>query len=86
MRPRCRDRRVSPWRLWTCDCRCRIWEVGHPGDIRHVALGAGYVEGGHLGDWKFDPRYRIWEGELSRRLDVPQGRFWEGFTTETVDM
>ena len=32
--------------------------MGHPGDIGHVTPGTGCVEGGHLRDCKFDPRYR----------------------------
>lgn len=28
VRPRYRVGRVSSWRLWTCEPRCRVWEVG----------------------------------------------------------
>ena len=45
------------------------------------------MEGGHLGDWKFYPRYRVWGGGVTQEtVDVPQGRFWEGFTMKTIDM
>ena len=61
--------------------------MGHPGGLGCVIPGAGCVEGGHLGDWKFYPRYRVWGGGVTQEtVDVPQGRFWEGFNTKTIDM
>ena len=42
--------------------------MGHLGSFGHVTPGAECVEGGHLGDWKFDLWYRVWERGLPRRL------------------
>ena len=29
---------TTPWRLWMCEPRCRVWESVHPGDYGHVTL------------------------------------------------
>ena len=37
----------SPWRLWWCDPRYRVWEVCHPRGPGGVTSGAGSGRGGY---------------------------------------
>ena len=68
------SRRESPWILWMCDYRFRLWGypglwiytpscsvlgVESPGDCGHVIPGTVSVEGCQPRHWKCDPRSRV---------------------------
>lgn len=78
---------VSSWRLFVCDPRCRVWEVGHPLDSRHVTPGTGSGGGVTLGtvDMGQGPR----SGEQSHQGDWMcdhTDRLWEDVTLMNVDL
>ena len=59
----------SPWRLWKCDARYWVWEVGSSWRCAHVIPDTGYFRWSHLGNWMSDPRCRVWSEVTLETVD-----------------
>lgn len=47
---------LSPWKLWTCDIRCRVCRECYPEDCGHVTPGAGTSESSTWSPYTCDSR------------------------------
>ena len=74
--------------MWTCDPRCRVWDVGSlwrlcRGEPRYRI----WDEVSPYSFWKCDPRCRVgWESPWKQWSYDPGCMIYEGVTMETVDV